>query len=66
MNESAKKIYFQLNYIETLFFCSKMVYSCCFSLGGDLYFLDFLQKKFYNINYWKRKNLKKLFVGLFL
>ena len=28
-----------------------MVYSCCFSLGGNLDFLDFLQKKFYNINY---------------
>ena len=28
-----------------------MVYYCCFSLGGNLGFLDFLQKKFYNINY---------------
>ena len=28
-----------------------MAYSCCFSLGGNLDFLEFLQKKFYNINY---------------
>ena len=29
-----------------------MAYSCCFSLGGSLDFLEFLQKKFYNINFW--------------
>ena len=29
-----------------------MDHSCCFSLGGNLDFLDFLQKKFYNIDYW--------------
>ena len=28
----------------------KMAYSCCFSQRGNLDFLDFLQKKFYNIN----------------
>ena len=28
-----------------------MAYSCCFSLGGNLDFLDFLQKMVYNINY---------------
>ena len=28
----------------------KMAYSCCFSLGGNLDFPEFLQKKFYNIN----------------
>ena len=28
-----------------------MVNSCCFSLGGNLDFRDFLQKKFFNINY---------------
>ena len=28
----------------------KMDYSCCFSLGGSTYFLDFL-KKLYNIGY---------------
>ena len=26
---------------------------CCFSLGGTLDFRDFLQKKFYNIDYRK-------------
>ena len=29
----------------------KMEYSCCVSLWGNLDFLDFLQKKFYNIDY---------------
>ena len=29
-----------------------MAYSCFFSLGGNLDFPEFLQKKFYNINYW--------------
>ena len=28
-----------------------MAYSGCFSLGGNLDFLDFHQKRFYNINY---------------
>ena len=28
-----------------------MDYSCCFGLSGNLDFLDFHQKKFYNINY---------------
>ena len=41
-----KQCYFQLNYIETLFICCKRVYSCCFSLGGNLDSLDFLQKSF--------------------
>ena len=34
----------------TLFIAFKMAYSCCFSFDGNLYFPDFLQKKFYNIN----------------
>ena len=34
-----------------------MDYSCCFSLGGNLDFLDFLQKKFYNIDYTTPKIL---------
>ena len=42
----------QINTLK-LFIAFKMAYSCCFSLGGNLDFLDFLQKKFYNINYWK-------------
>ena len=39
-------------YILKLFIAFKMAYSCCFSLGGNLDFPEFLQKKFYNINYW--------------
>ena len=46
-----KQCYFHLNCIQTLFICSKMVYSCSFGLRGNLYFPDFLQIKFYNINY---------------
>ena len=34
-----------------------MDYSFCFSLGGNLDFLDFLQKKFYNIDYWSNIQL---------
>jgi len=37
-----------------------MVYYCCFSLGGNLDFLDFLQKKFYNINYRTRVRVLKI------
>ena len=33
-----------------LFITFKMSSSCCFSLGENLDFPDFLQKKFYNIN----------------
>ena len=35
-----------------LFIAFEMVYSCCFSFGGNQDFPEFLQKKFYNINYW--------------
>ena len=38
-----------------LFIALEMVNYCCFSLGGNLENLDFLQKKFYNINYRKAK-----------
>ena len=52
MTEPAQKNLTQcnskLNLIRTLIICSKMAYSCCFSKGG---YLDFLQKKFYNIDY---------------
>ena len=41
--EMLKQCYLKLNYIRTLL--------SCFSLGENL---DFLQKKFYNINYWAR------------
>ena len=47
-----KQCYFKLNYIRKQLICSKMAYSGYFSLGGNLDFLNFLQKKFYNINYW--------------
>ena len=36
------------NYHLKLLIAVKMVSSCCFSLGKSL---DFLQKKYYNINY---------------
>ena len=38
-----------------------MAYSCCFSLGGNLDFPYFLQKKFYNINYWRRTAPSNIF-----
>ena len=38
-------------YTLKLFIAFKMAYSCCFSLGGNLDIPEFLQKKFYNINY---------------
>ena len=44
-NASCKQIY-----TLKLFIAFKMAYSCCFSLGGNLDFPKFLQKKFYNIN----------------
>ena len=43
---------FEQNYTLELFIALKMAYSCCFGLRGNLDFPDFLQKKFYNINYW--------------
>ena len=47
LHKNVKQCYFELNYIRTLLICSKMAYSCCFSLGGNLGdFLDFLQKGF--------------------
>ena len=42
---------FKQNYSLKLLTTFKMAYSCCFSLGRNLDFLEFLQKKFYNINY---------------
>ena len=44
---------FEQNYTLELFIGLKMTYSCCFGLRGNLDFPDFLQKKFYNINYRK-------------
>ena len=51
-SQNVKTMLFPAKRIQTLFICSKMAYSCCFSLGGNLDFLDFLQNKFYNIGYW--------------
>ena len=55
MYEPAQKceynaIFKQKNTLK-LFIAFKMAYSCCFSFGGNLHFPEFLQKKFYNINY---------------
>ena len=44
-NASFKQIY-----TLKLFFAFKVAYSCCFSLGGNIDFPEFLHKKFYNIN----------------
>ena len=35
-----------------LFIAFKMAYFCCYSFRGNLDFPEFLQKKFYNINFW--------------
>ena len=43
---------FKQKYTAKLFIYFEMAYSCCFSLGENIDILDFLQKKFYNINYW--------------
>ena len=48
------------NYAQKLFIAFKMAYSCCFGLRGNLDFPDFLQKKFYNIGYWKGFNQRIL------
>ena len=42
---------FKQNYTLELFISLKMAICCCFGLKGNLEFPDFLQKKFYNINY---------------
>ena len=42
---------FKQNYTQKLFISFKISYYCCFGLRGNLEFPDFLQKKFYNINY---------------
>ena len=46
---------FKQNYTAKLLITFKMAYSCCFSLGGNLDFPDFLQKRFYNIGCWVEK-----------
>ena len=49
---------FKQNNTAKLFITFKMAYSCCFSLGGNLDFPEFLKKKFYNINYWSDRITK--------
>ena len=53
MSEPAEKCkkyaIFKQNYTPERFIAFKMVYSCCFSLGGNLDFPEFLKKKFI---YW--------------
>ena len=46
---------FKQIYTLKMFIAFKMAYSCCFSLGVNLDFPEILQKRFYNINYWKAK-----------
>ena len=60
MSEPAQKCenfaIFKQNYTLELFIALKMAYSCCLGLRGNLYFPDFLQKKFYNIKHWQVDN----------
>ena len=44
---------FKQNYTQKLFISFKISYSCCFGFRENLEFPDFLQKKFYNIDYRK-------------
>ena len=50
MSEPAQKCennaIFKQNYAQKLLFAFKMAYSCCFGLGRNLDFPDFLQKSF--------------------
>ena len=46
--------YFEQNYTVELFIALEIVYYCCFSLGGNL---DFLQKKIFKIDNWSYKQI---------
>ena len=50
---------FKQNYTAKLLITFKMAYSCCFSLGGNLDFLDFLQKRFYRNQLLEKASLTK-------
>ena len=57
---------FKQNYPQNFFISFKISYSCCFGFRENLEFPDFLQKKFYNIDSWRRGEEGKtveLFVG---
>ena len=45
---------FKQNYTAKLLITFKMAYSCCFSLGGNVDFLDFLQKSFITLTSGER------------
>ena len=45
------RCHFMHNKATKLFIAFKMDYFCCFSSGGNQDFPDFLQKKFYKLNY---------------
>ena len=53
---------FNQNYAQKLFIAFKMAYSCSFGWRGNLDSPDFLQKKFYNIDYrqWNISDLLKM------
>ena len=51
--------YFKLNYIRTLLICPKMAYFGCFSLGGNVENLDFLEKFFKTLTTHDWKNLER-------
>ena len=51
---------FKQNYTQKLFISFKISYSCCFGFRENLEFPDFLQKKFYNIDYWKEITYSEL------
>ena len=55
MSEPAKNVKMMLFLSKTIllncFISHKMAISCCFGLRGNLGVEDFLQIKFYNINY---------------
>ena len=58
-SKMSKQCYFKQNNALELFISLKMAISCCFGLRGNLDFPDFLQIKFYNINYrsnfWRKE-----------
>ena len=63
MSESALNVKTMLFLSKTMLknrFSFKISYSCRFGLRGNLDFPDFLQKKFYNINYRIAVNFSEL------
>ena len=43
-------VIFKQSYTLTLFMAFKLAYLCCFCIGCNLDFPEFLRKKFYNTN----------------